>query len=110
MSSASRSPRARHNPVEPTTSVIMIVSVFASRLRSDNGCLPAAAHPRTLELRLRRYRRLPHCSRVTLLGPRLTEQPFRLSGIGAYAERAVSGQSLVQHLGGASVVAIASAI
>ncbi len=40
MSSASRSPRARRSAVEPTTSVIMIVSTVAARLRSDNGCLP----------------------------------------------------------------------
>ena len=43
MSSASRSPRTRRSAVEPTTSVIMIVSTAAARLRSDKGCLPLAA-------------------------------------------------------------------
>ena len=40
MSSASRSPRARRSAVEPTTSVIMIVSSLAARLLSDKGYLP----------------------------------------------------------------------
>ena len=40
MSSASWSPRARRSSVEPTTSVIMIVSAFAARLRSGKDCLP----------------------------------------------------------------------
>jgi len=35
----------------------MIVSIFASRLRSDKGYLPVAAHHRTGQLRLRRQLR-----------------------------------------------------
>ena len=54
MSSASWSPRARRSSVEPTTSVIMIVSAFAARLRSGKDCLPCCYSAADLPFKLRR--------------------------------------------------------
>jgi hypothetical protein len=134
ISSASRSPRDRRSAVEPTTSVIMIASALAARLRSDNGCLPfscssrAPAHQSTAASGRSLHRTCAWCPgpgtpqfQVTLglarippartpLDVRPPLQAFGLGGVAGHPKGAIGRQRLVEQLGGLLLVSSATTV
>ena len=69
-----------------------------------------AAEQRTCTLRLRRQDGVTLPTVTITLNPRLTLEAFRLGCVARHAKPAISGQSFLEHLGGALVIAFPAAI